>query len=274
MRGIGRRAIASSMALVAWLASGCASTGYASYDVVGTGQTAGENVDAIYEQAAPASAPMASLGARQAAPPAPVLATNGPATIPPTPTEHATDAERASELRIYTADIVMAVFDVRATQDAIVQRVQALGGYLASRDDSMLVVRVPAARFEEGVAAAEGEGQVVQRNVRAEDVTAQYRDLEIRIRTLDAMRTRLERMLERAANVQEALAVERELERVTVELESLRGQLRYLGDRVAYSTITLRFRVLAPTEIPDAGRPRLLPFRWLRDLGLAQLLDL
>ncbi len=270
------------MLVGALLATSCAAGGYSSYATVGPppqqqAQAYGDGFspppyalvssEGVVEERAAESRP----GAQAVA----VAGASGGAQVTAGESSQvAVDATRARDLRIYMADFVLAVFDVQGTADAVLARVVALGGYLGSRDDTTLVVRVPAARFEEAVSAVEGAGQVLQRNVRAEDVTEQYRDLETRIRTLDAMRGRLEAMLARATTIEEALAVERQLERVTVELESLRGRLRYLGDRVAYSTLTLRFRQLAPTEIPDTARPRILPFRWVQDLGLARLLDL
>ena len=55
-------------------------------------------------------------------------------------------------------------------------------------------------------------------------------------------------------------------------LETMKGRLRFLSNRVAYSTITVRFQP-RPREALDPDIFR-LPFPWLDQLGLRTLLDL
>ena len=184
---------------------------------------------------------------------------------PPT----ATDAT-SQPLLIYTAELGMAVHQVRDQQE----RVQALavdaGGHLGSRTDDTIVVRVPARAFDDVIVAIRELGTVVTQNIEVQDVTATFRDAETRIRTLEAMRARVEQLLADADDVQAALAVEQHLERITLELETLRGQLRLLSDQVAFSTITVRFRERQSERAQEFE----LPFRWLQTLGLQNLMTL
>ena len=115
-------------------------------------------------------------------------------------------------------------------------------------------------------------GKVLSRQIEALDVGERYRDLGLRLKTLEAMRQRLEELLARAGNVKEALEVEQQLERVLGEIEQLKGQLRSLDDRIAYSTLTLSF---TPTPQPalDQGAVFRLPFPWLDELGIHSLLE-
>ncbi|MCZ7687465.1 MAG: DUF4349 domain-containing protein [Sandaracinaceae bacterium] len=98
-------------------------------------------------------------------------------------------------------------------------------------------------------------GDVLTRRVDVQDVTEEFRDIETRIQTLEAMRRRVQQLLERATDVQAALAVEQHLERITVELERLRGRLRFLADRVSFSTITVRFQERAEITSPSSSSP-------------------
>lgn len=199
--------------------------------------------------------------------------TTPPTTANPTPAQSATatDAPVQRDLIIYSAQFVLAIYEVDATQRALADAAREAGGHVDALDSRSITLRVPADRFEAFLATVEGTGQVVDRRLQAQDVGEQFRDLQIRLANLTAMRDRLEQMLQRAATVQEALAVERELERITVELESLRGRLRYLADRVSFSTITVSFDVLRRDPI-TADAPSQLPVRWLRTLGLSNLL--
>jgi len=82
-------------------------------------------------------------------------------------------------------------------------------------------VRVPADRFDEAITRLEALGDVLHRNIQVQDVSEEFNDLNIRLETLNAMRTRLEELLARTATVTEALQIERELQRITLEIETV-----------------------------------------------------
>lgn len=210
----------------------------------------------------------ADMVAQNAAQPPPAVVVSG--ATGPRPVV-AVDSPAVRDLIIYTADIVLAIYEVDATQRRIAGAATEAGGFIATLDSQTLVIRIPAAQFDPFLARIESEGRVLGRRIQADDVTEQFRDLQIRIENLAAMRERLESMLAHAANIQEAIAVERELERVTVELEAMRGRLRFLADRVAFSTITIRFQPL-PREQLAGNVPLELPVSWLRSLGLSNLM--
>ena len=72
--------------------------------------------------------------------------------------------------------------------------------------------------------------------------------------------------------LEESLKIERELERLTGDIERLKGRMRFLQDRIAYSTITVSFQ---PKEREHIDNQLFrLPFDWLDSLGLQRLLSL
>lgn len=187
-------------------------------------------------------------------------------------TDTASDAlAPGRQLLIYTAVLNLAVHHVEDQQNALVAIARAHGGFMARRSGSEVVIRVPAMRFEEALAATEALGDILGRTVDAQDVGEEFRDTQIRLRNLEAMRQRLEELLRLADNIEAALAVEQQLERVTTEIELLRGRLRSLEDRIAYSTITVHFRP-RPTAQERVDEFQ-LPFRWLHRLGLPRLME-
>jgi hypothetical protein len=190
-----------------------------------------------------------------------------------TPEELAAQALAGAPLRIYQASFQMSVHEVEASIGQIVDLAAGLGGFVQERTGDEVTVRVPAARFEEAVAAIEQVGDVLARHVQASEIGEEYRDLAIRLRNAQAMRDRLEGLLRQAQGVEAALQVERELERVTLEIERLEGRMRFLADRISYSTIAVAFRPLPTEGGPDPSGFR-LPFQWLDGLGLPALLDL
>lgn len=180
-------------------------------------------------------------------------------------------AQLRGPMLIYTARISMAVFEVNASLTKVEAIGRDLGGFLAKRDDRSVTIRVPAARFDEAVKRVEEVGDMLHRNVAAEDVTEEFRDLEIRMASARAVQKRLTELLARATKVEESIAIERELDRVTGEIERVEGRMKFLRDRAAFSTITVTFE---PKPKEQVGSGVQLPVSWLHNLGLRRLLSL
>ena len=207
----------------------------------------------------------------QGAPPS--AARGAPAAAPEPMTantpEVASDAvDSHGPMLVYTGTFHLAVYEIARTQEALWEIVRAAGGFVASSSDVTLVLRVPANKFEETVAQIEQAGQVEHREVHAEDVGEEFRDVAIRIRNLEAMRARIEAMLSAANTVADLLAIEQELRRITDELERLKGRERYLAHRVSFSTITVQFRRRSADGVEQDDLPT-LPFPWLEQLAFA-----
>ena len=190
------------------------------------------------------------------------------ATQPQGPT---TAAVHGTEFLIYTARLTMAVYQVGPGLDAIERIGRDVGGYLSAKTDREVTIRVPRQRFEETLKRVEGSGDVLHREVRAQDVTDEFMDLDTRLKNARAMRQRLQDLLAKAA-VKEALEIEKELGRVTGEIETMEGKLKLLRDRIAFSTITVAFEARGAAAVRDM--PLRLPFPWLSNLGLQRLLSL
>jgi hypothetical protein len=173
---------------------------------------------------------------------------------------------------IYTAQVAMAVFEVNASLGRVEAIGRELGGFLAKRDDASITIRVPAAAFEEAIKRIEAVGDMLHRNVTAEDVTEEFRDLEVRLKSARAVQARLTELLAKAAKVEDSLAIERELDRVSGEIERIEGRMKFLRDRAAFSTITVRFQAKATEQVGE-GSVR-LPVPWLYDINLPRLLHL
>lgn len=130
------------------------------------------------------------------------------------------------------------------------------GGYVAdskqSRADSgvqrgSLVLRVPAERFADALAALRALGTVRSENVSAQDVTKAYADLETRLRVKRETLERLRDILRRqTGKLQDVLEVEREIARVTEEIEQAEGERRYYDQQIALSTIHVDLAEPAP----------------------------
>jgi len=85
------------------------------------------------------------------------------------------------------------------------------------------------------------------------DVTEEYIDLVARLNNSKAVEARLLALLEKAKTVEDILKVEGQLRIVREEIERLTAKLRYLENRIEYSTITVEFT--GPKEKPEIEWP-------------------
>jgi len=141
--------------------------------------------------------------------------------------------------------------EVNKAQPAVQQiekEVELAGGYMSSSSQSRrqggklsvaMTLRVPSESFAEFMAFLEGLGSVEHKRIYTEDVTEQYIDLSAKIESLTIQEKRLQELLSKATKVEDLLRIEQEIARVRGDLDSYTGQLRYLKNRVAFSTIEL-----------------------------------
>jgi len=205
------------------------------------------------------------------APPAPPMAQPEPAPTPViTPTDLPKQTEvpkQASNKRqvIYTATMQVSVYDVEhsiAQAEALPDR---FGGWLHQRMDNQLVLRIPAEHLDEAIDIIGELGVVDYRLLSALDVTAEYTDLESRIRVLGEMHAQLSKLLAQAKTVEQALEIRKALDEITMELELAKARMRELSKSIAFSTLIVQFVARGPdVALPSSNDP----FPWVIELGV------
>lgn len=243
------------------------------------------------------SAPMAAQapGAAQAAPapaapgPAKTSTAPSPDSAPKKGKEAPPADGRAASLVVYTGQLAMLTENGKMPEsiDAIIDVAESLGGGLMGRRDDGVDIRVPSSQFRTALKGIEKVAPVTARSVKADDVTEQVHDLEVRLSNLKATQKRLQDFLSRAQNVNEALTVGRELERVAQEIDVIEGRVGFLRSRASFSQISVALRekpkeqplvvvtppppppkVIPPSEVPN------LPVPWLERLGVDPVLSI
>ena len=128
----------------------------------------------------------------------------------------AVDSSRPAgeRIRIYTAQLEVSVVDIEAALGSARKMCADAGGYMDAMTSESITMRVPAPKFEGVLEEIRKLGQVLSRNVGAQDVTDEYVDLQLRLKNAEATRERLIAILQKAQTVKETLEVERELSRV------------------------------------------------------------
>jgi hypothetical protein len=166
---------------------------------------------------------------------------------------------------IYIAGMQISVYDLENAMTTVEALPETYGGWVHMRTQNQLVLRLPAIHLKPVMAMLSKIGVVEARTLQAQDVTAEYVDLESRIKVLRDTQTQLLDLLGKAKTVEEALHVRRALDEVTMELEVALGRMRQLSDLIAYSTLTVTLIERGPQDsIPTSNDP----FRWVDTLGV------
>lgn len=155
------------------------------------------------------------------------------------------DSNQSSDrLIVYTGYIAVKVRSLTDVEQKILAVVKEAKGYVAQsrmeEEEYTATLRVPARDLNAVMNKLAGLGNLVRRNVRAEDVTDQHIDYTAKLKNLEVLRNQLRELLARAKTVKETLEVEQELSRVQSQIDSLQGQLNALNNRISYSTLELR----------------------------------
>jgi hypothetical protein len=116
-------------------------------------------------------------------------------------------------------------------------------------------IKVPQQHFD---IVMDSIGKVVEfveyENITTKDVTEEYIDLQGRLATKLEVKKRYEEILRKnARTVEEILNTEEKLRVLQEEIESAQGRLKYLSNKVAYSTIQIDlFETVEYTEEPSS----------------------
>ena len=168
-------------------------------------------------------------------------------------------------LIIRTADLNLVVADTEATIGAIVEMVEANGGWVVNSSlyqygenakSGNITVRVPVEGFNSAMTAIKALAvEVTSETASGQDVTEEYVDLSARLGNLEATADRVRNFLDETSNVEEALAVNQELSRLESDIEVIKGRMQYLSQSAGFSTISVNLT-------PDIAAQPLDPKTW------------
>lgn len=235
----------------------------------------GYGAGAVMSEAAPEAYDMAPApAARSAAPmaksmPAPSMAPAPPPPPPgtPGPTTGA-DAADPAEARMvrYDGYARLRVGGLEQVSDQLVTMTKAVGGRVETLSRTRLVLRVPVATFRAQFDAMLGLGEVMEKNISAQDVTDAFASIELRLKSAKATQERLQALLAKSRDEQEKLMLLRELQRIGEEIDAMEAQSRTLVDLASMSRITIE---LVPREALVSSGPvqESSAFAWIRQLS-------
>lgn len=176
-----------------------------------------------------------------------------------------TDAPVTRRKIIYTAEINLVVENFDPIPGKIEEIVLQFDAYIArsyfsgspgERRSGTWTVRVPVSSYHAFVAAIRNLGELQSVRSDSKDVTAEFFDVDARIRNKQREEERLIDLLGNATGkLQDILEVERELSRVRGEIEQLQGRMRVLEDLTAMTTVELRIQEIVDFVPPPSEAP-------------------
>lgn len=178
-------------------------------------------------------------------------------------------ARTVERMVIYNANMSIAVENPEDTMQEIINMAEAAGGFVVTSNlfrtqtnrgnlpQANLTVRVPAEKLnsimEEIKALTPNPREdVLSENVSGQDVTAEYTDLESRLRNLEAAEQALVQLMEQAQDPQDVLDVFGELTYYRGEIEIVKGRMRFLEESAALSALSVEIvakEALQPIDI-------------------------
>jgi hypothetical protein len=134
----------------------------------------------------------------------------------------------------------------------VVQLAYSVGGYVAYQStmssSAYLVIRVPAADYQQVLSEIQGMGNVTSTTSNSNDVTVKYTDLNASLASLVVERNDLLKLIEQSTSVNSTLAIEAQLQEVNALINSVQSEILQTQRLITYSTITISISKSAEVE--------------------------
>ena len=149
---------------------------------------------------------------------------------------------------------------------------ESLGGFVTNSSTEQtkgrlasgtLTIRVPSDKFQEALTRLRGLGKVTSESQNGQDVTREFVDLEARLRHAKAQEAFFLKLMDQSKTVSDLVQVQQQLANVQLEIEQLQGQINYLKDQTAFSSITTRiFEPIAAGSPEPKGLGKAMREAW------------
>ncbi len=158
---------------------------------------------------------------------------------------------------IKEGNIEFQTHDLKATRKTIFEAVGQNKAYISSdleyntavEKKNTLVIRVPAGNFDKLLkTVTTGIDKFDFKQITSRDVSEEFLDIEARLKTKKELETRYLGLLKQAKDVHEILEIEKEIGALRSDIESIEGRLKYLQDKISFSTLDMTFYESIPSQ--------------------------
>lgn len=159
---------------------------------------------------------------------------------------------------IKNGEISFETLSIAKTKAFLQQLISASNGYISNETiesyrtnpTEVLTIRIPGTHFDTLIRKIEQQiGEFDSKRISIDDVTADFVDIEARLKNKRQLEEKYRELLKRAGNMETILQIEAEISGIREDIESTEGRLRYLNSQVNYSTLTVTYY----EEKPAAG---------------------
>jgi len=115
-----------------------------------------------------------------------------------------------------------------------------------------LTLRIPNIKFDSILTSLEkGIGTLKSKSISLRDVTEEYVDLNIRLDNSLTYLNQYQNVLTKAKSIKDILEVREKIRLIEIDIESKKGRLKYLNDKVKYSTLNIEVYQDLAIQKPD-----------------------
>ena len=166
-----------------------------------------------------------------------------------------------------SASINIQVMDPLDAAEKVITLTDQMGGFVVSSSNGQdhysgdiylpratLTIRVPAERLNEMLEFIENltsdtSKYVSNKRIYGKDITSDYVDTSSRLASLEKTRDKLYEIMDTAENAEEALEVYNRISEVESDIEVHKGQIKYMEESVALSSIDIQINSVKPAPI-------------------------
>jgi hypothetical protein len=150
---------------------------------------------------------------------------------------------------IKTGEIEFESENILDTRKDIFKAIEKFKGYCSSDNEyknsyeisNLLIIRVPTENFDNLLnEITNGVTKFDRKEIQIKDITAEFLDIEARLKTKKELENRYLEILKKANTVTEILEVEKQIGNLRSDIESIEGRLKFLNNQVSFSTLNVR----------------------------------
>ncbi|MEM1135527.1 MAG: DUF4349 domain-containing protein, partial [Bacteroidota bacterium] len=150
---------------------------------------------------------------------------------------------------IWSANLEFQVAEVDSATKVLQNLSTRYKGFISNMDMSStnyritntIQIRISNDRFEDLIDAIKQEAiHIDEIQIKSNDVTEEFIDSQSRLKTKKEVRDRyIDILKNKTGNVKDIIAAEETIRKITEEIEAKEGRLRYLQDKVSFSTVVV-----------------------------------
>lgn len=160
---------------------------------------------------------------------------------------------------ITTGQVALTVKVYDSFYKSLEQQLQEVGGYVSSleatRDSgsvryAAITIRIPPARTNLMVSWLREQGMIQSENIKAEDVSEEYYDIQARLANAKRLEARLLDMVQKnTGKLADLVLLEEKIGEVRENIEQMEGRIRNMDHLISLATLTLNVQVQGSTTV-------------------------